>query len=144
VTNPSNKLPNSLGKQGGRCLYRASICGHESVRADAKRCRKCYIAYNRGPNHSGWRGRSLHKTDGHMRIRVGAGWEFEHRIVAEKALGRKLKTIEVVHHLNGIKTDNRNINLLICSKSYHHWLQGRYMDWAAKRLGPKLEREELK
>ena len=48
-----------------------------------------------------------------------------HRIIAAHALGRKLKRTEVVHHLNGDKTDNRNSNLLICSGSYHRELHAR-------------------
>ncbi len=47
---------------------------------------------------------------------------FEHVLIAEAALGRKLKRGEVVHHINMDKADNRNCNLLICSNSYHHWL----------------------
>lgn len=47
---------------------------------------------------------------------------FEHVLVAEAALGRKLKRDEVVHHINLNKADNRNCNLLICSNAYHRWL----------------------
>lgn len=46
---------------------------------------------------------------------------FEHVSVAERALGHSLPAGAVVHHANGIKTDNRGANLVICqSKSYHN------------------------
>jgi hypothetical protein len=43
----------------------------------------------------------------------------EQTLIAEKILGRYLKKGEEVHHINKIRTDNRNCNLLICSHSYH-------------------------
>lgn len=48
-----------------------------------------------------------------------------HRGVAQTALGRPLRRDEIVHHINGEKTDNRNHNLLICARSYHLWLHQR-------------------
>lgn len=41
------------------------------------------------------------------------------RITAEHALGRELKPTEAVHHINQIRDDDRNENLLICSGGYH-------------------------
>lgn len=44
---------------------------------------------------------------------------FEHRLVVEKELGRYLNKNECVHHINGIKTDNRPENLQVMKHSEH-------------------------
>jgi hypothetical protein len=46
----------------------------------------------------------------------------EHRLVLERALGRLLGADEHVHHINGVKDDNRPENLVALTKSAHHRL----------------------
>lgn len=44
----------------------------------------------------------------------------EHRLVAEKIVGRILNHNEIAHHKNGIKTDNRKCNIEVMTISEHN------------------------
>lgn len=47
------------------------------------------------------------------------GWQYEHRLVVEKRLGRYLTSDEQVDHINGIKGDNRPMNLQVLTAGQH-------------------------
>jgi hypothetical protein len=52
------------------------------------------------------------------------GWQYEHRLVAESVVGRHLRSDEQVHHVNGMKDDNRPENLEVLSQRAHAKISG--------------------
>lgn len=58
---------------------------------------------------------------GHPRANL-AGAVYAHVVVAETALGRYLRGAEEVHHVNGVKKNNANKNLVVCPDRAYHML----------------------
>jgi hypothetical protein len=63
-------------------------------------------------------GYSMIKTEGHPRANDG-GYVFEHILIWEKVHNKYLPKGYVVHHLNGVKTDNRPENLVAMLRGAH-------------------------
>lgn len=62
-------------------------------------------------------------TSGYVMVRVASGKaRSEHSLKVEKALGRRLRRGEVIHHVDGDRANNANKNPLVCSRNYHSWL----------------------
>jgi hypothetical protein len=63
---------------------------------------------------------------GYVAIGIGAAKKQEHVLIVEMVLGRTLPRGVEVHHVNEIKTDNRNENFVVCQdRAYHNLIHMR-------------------
>lgn len=126
-------------------IKNCTVCNNEIIfqskgdlgrRFKTKKCISCYRKTEMsGDKHPHWKGGKVITDSGYVMIFnpkhpfVNAyGYVREHRLVMEKHLGRYLTKKEVVHHLNGIKTDNRIENLELTTQNAHarhHFTKGR-------------------
>lgn len=75
-----------------------------------------------------WKGGRSVASNGYVLIRVGKahhlsdvrGYAYEHRLVAEQKLGRRLRPGEIPHHINGVKSDNRPENIEVIESHFAH------------------------
>lgn len=84
---------------------------------------------NKSPS---WKGGRTKTPEGYILLKMPThpfakptGYIYEHRFVMEKRLGRYLKNEEHIHHVNGVKNDNRIDNLVILSNTEHKRLHCR-------------------
>jgi hypothetical protein len=81
----------------------------------------------KGPRHYAWTKGKITNASGYVLIRAGEshpmadpnGYAPEHRLVMATAIGRALTSDEVVHHINGVRDDNRIENLQLMSVGEH-------------------------
>jgi len=100
-------------------------CGKEFVRKVQSKlftfcsqdCSRAYMTMENSPFFKN--GRRI-DSNGYVIILVGPKKiEYEHRVVMENHINRKLEGNEIVHHKNGNRTDNRIENLAIMEKVEH-------------------------
>lgn len=89
--------------------------------------RKCQGKALTGENHPQWRGGRTFRADGYIQVYVpdhphanNKGCVLEHRLVVERAIGRILLPVEVVHHENDDGHDNRVENLRLFPNQAAH------------------------
>jgi len=65
-----------------------------------------------------WKKDVIKDAQGYLRVIGGHGKKdfkriFQHRVIVEDILGRKLKKVEVVHHIDGNRVNNETSNLFL-------------------------------
>ncbi len=123
---------------GGPRLYPSVLtcdhCGREYRRKERGKpsprhfcSRECAAQGHTGAQSPKWRGGRVISSTGYVKLKMPEhpaadpnGYVYEHRIVAERMLGRPLLSTEIVHHRNGNKQDNREENLLVTDGISEH------------------------
>ena len=115
--------------------FTCSVCGKKFKRWSCHRkgktiqcsmiCRnKSYKKKFVGANNGMWKYNRLKKRLGYVFVvssyKTNSGYMQEHRYVMEQHIGRKLKPSERIHHINGIKHDNRIDNLILLPNQSEH------------------------
>ena len=93
--------------------------------------------------NNNWRGGRSVASNGYIIVRVGVdhhladvrGYAYEHRLVAEEKIGRRLRDGEIVHHVDGEKTNNDPGNLEVLPSVSAHRLEHRPPGCTRRRPG---------
>ena len=91
------------------------------------------MKWNIGEKNGNWKGGKTIMSSGYVGVRVpqghhlrmNNGYAYEHQLVAEDKIGRRLRPGEIVHHINGMKSDNKPDNIEVLGSRWHHKVEHR-------------------
>ena len=135
-------------REGDIVLRICDVCGHEqwvnywnAYRKERHLCRHCnnreigagrrgkFTAHNKGQKRQPKAlGNFYINSSGYVEVWIGkhtqkdkaGGYYREHRLMIELSIGRKLADKEIIHHVDGDKTNNLLSNLHLCEDDKHH------------------------
>lgn len=129
---PSSQIP--YGRCHCGCGRMTSIAkqtrsGRGDVQGEPVRYVRGHAPVPRGRRHYRWNGGRVNMADGYVRVHRPdhpranmRGYVAEHVLIAERAIGRHFDPCHEVHHVNGIRDDNRRGNLVLCEDHAYHCL----------------------
>jgi hypothetical protein len=133
-------------RSGDRALRVCDKCGHEQwvnywnvYRKDIHICRYCSITHtaktrkgnpwNKGVKQAPRKvGNTFINNNGYVEVWIGkhtkedkvGGYYREHKLLKELQIGRLLNDNDIIHHVDGNKTNNSVDNLVVCAGHYEH------------------------
>lgn len=123
----------SRANRGEKCYFWGKrYCGKENPmwgKHHSLETRRKWSLDRRGKGNPNWKGGNKRNTGDYIMIYKPNhpnadchGYILEHRLVMAEFLGRPLRPEEVVHHINGIRDDNRKENLMSFSSHKEHMI----------------------